>query len=122
MFSLLLIFVLYAAWDILGIWMARVCEDGQPKYPEITDDLRKTKTKQKPNWIGTLISVVWLLAFALLYLWVRGRTLDVRDAEVAFAIATFLLLSYRMAKEIRTSLKHADNDDGTPAPDSAPTA
>ncbi len=105
-FSLLLIFALYVAWDLLGIRMAYVREGDKPKYPEITDDGKaKTEIPQTPNWPGWTITFCGLVAFALLYWWVQSQTLDVRNAKIAFAIATILLLGYRMAKEIRTSLK-----------------
>gem|GEM_PF-1756637 len=121
--TLLLIFALYAAWDILGIWMAyaRERESGKKtwKYREITRDGEKTDTRALPNWKGTAITIGGLVAFASLYGWTQGRTLDVRDAEIAFVVATILLLAYRMAKEIRTSLTTrvaADDSSGvTPA-------
>jgi hypothetical protein len=113
--ALLLIFALYAAWDILGIWMTYAREDGLPKYTEIDKDDKKTETPTKPNWAGTAITFVALGLFGLLYATTHDRTLEVRDAEIVFAVSTAFLLAYRMAKEIRTSFTTRVDRDATTA-------
>jgi hypothetical protein len=46
--TLVLIFVLYAFWDMFGIWMAKADTDSKPKYPLIRDD----KTPKAVKVIG----------------------------------------------------------------------
>jgi hypothetical protein len=105
-FALLLIFALYALWDMLGIWMAfvreRTDESRDLKYKEIDKD-GKVKGELQPSWPGTAITLSALVLFALLYCATHTRDLDVRGAEIVLAVATGLLLLYRLAKEIRTT-------------------
>jgi hypothetical protein len=100
--ALLLIFALYAFWDVLGIAMAYARDGDTEKYKQIEGDV-ETDKPIKPNWLGMAITVSALVLFALLYFATHTRELDVLGAEIVFAVATGLLLLYRFAKEIRTS-------------------
>jgi len=109
-FALLLIFSLYALWDVLGIRMAyvresRTNESGTAKYNKYKQiDKEGNETNDlKPNWPGTAITIASLVLFALLFCSTHARHLDVRGAEIVLAVATGLLLLYRLAKEIRTT-------------------
>jgi hypothetical protein len=87
------VFVLYLAWDLLGMWIARAKirgDDGIQKlrYPEAA----------APNWIGLSITLGGLLVLGVLWL-VAGYF----DSTLLFPETTAVLLMYRWAKEIRTS-------------------
>ena len=111
---LVLIFVLYALWDLLGIWMAKAKDrsialpPAPPKYPKL-DEAGKEKTTESdtPNWPGLAVSAVALVLLALL--WLVADTIDVtnRIAVLMFILATLVLVGYRFAKEVRTSWRAA---------------
>jgi hypothetical protein len=95
-----LVFVLYVAWDLLSIWMARATstENGRarPRYPTIdraTNEL--TSTRQHIDGVGFSITVAGAVAAGLV--WSAGDRGWVLPALIA------LLLGYRWAKEARTS-------------------
>jgi len=97
------VFVLYAVWDLLGIWMAKANlpslagEKAKPRYPVVRDD-QKTDDHARSDWAGLWITV--LSGGGFLALWF---SLDRLDSNWVFVIATALLLAYRWAKEVRTS-------------------
>jgi len=107
--ALVVVFVLYWIWDLLGIWMASVTRNGGPKYGKTTWDSKKnmdvwTNERIAPNWPGLVITFVafglMVLIAAVIY---PGRNLDEQSAERALMAATVLLVIYRFAKEVRTS-------------------
>jgi hypothetical protein len=100
--TLLLIFALYGAWDALGIWMAFAREGDKPKYGVIRDE-EKTSEEDNRNWAGLGITLAWLAFFVLLYWFTRERSFGALGADLVFGVATGLLLTYRLAKDIRTS-------------------
>lgn len=100
------IFVLYVAWDLLGLWMAAARVPGgqrahpKPRYPEVNPkDNKMTHAPKATDWIGFAISAVTL---SLLTLFRFGSRLS--PNELLPCIAALLLL-YRWAKEIRTSCR-----------------
>jgi hypothetical protein len=97
-----LVFVLYAVWDLLGMWMAKAkikTADGNvaPRYPVVKDGT-KTDERQSVNWEGISITVGCLLLLGAL--WSFAECLG---PFALFLATTVLLLAYRWFKEIRTS-------------------
>lgn len=102
--AIVLIFALYAIWDMLGIMMALVRgEDGAKKYPEIVDQKPDRTREALVNVSGWLVTLGSLGLFGALWIFSQSLDLSNRSAGVVLATATVLLLAYRMAKEIRTS-------------------
>jgi hypothetical protein len=98
--TLLIIFGLYLVWDIGALLMSI-----GSKYPLIDEASQaKTDTKASQNWPGLLITAAFLGLFAALYCVAEGVTIKGTQADTIFMIATGLLLAYRFAKEIRTSV------------------
>ena len=98
------VFVLYVAWDLLGIWMAKAqmtVADGTKKqrYPAVKDS-HITNDKQPAEWVGFWISAVVLVL--LFFLWL---IIGCFNSNLVFYILILLLLGYRWAKEIRTSCR-----------------
>jgi len=92
------VFVLYVVWDLFGIWMARSMTKGStPRYPQVVDG-KMSEGAQPADWVGFFISTSVLAVFAVL--WCRA---NVFDPQGLFVLVVLLLLTYRMAKEIRTS-------------------
>lgn len=85
------VFFLYAAWDLLGIWMAkakiRVNSNLEPRYPE-----------QSINWVG-----IWITGICMLFSFLLWRFADCFSPFQLFVFTTVLLLAYRWFKEMRTS-------------------
>lgn len=96
----LYVFVLYALWDLFGIWMTRtVGDDGKPRYPEVDAKEGKTTEKQQAiNWWGIGITAGCLLFSGALWLFA-----DCLNPSQLFLSTIVLLLAYRWFKEIRTS-------------------
>jgi hypothetical protein len=99
---ILYIFVLYFAWDLLGVWMAKAkttAADGskKPLYP-VVEESKMTTEEQRVNWWGLLITVLSLGLVVLLW-----RFADCLTPYESFVATTVLLFLYRWAKEIRTS-------------------
>ena len=109
--NLLLVFVLYVVWDLLGIWMA-VAKDRHAtdataslvyKYPQIDGD-EKLTIQQLRNWPGlvitvaasTAVGVVWKIAD-------MDPTMSDTSAVVLLVALVLVLLMYRFAKDVRTS-------------------
>jgi len=98
----LYVFILYAIWDILGIWMAKakiIGLDGntKPLYPKIVDS-KMTEEAHQVNWLGFSITVGSLLLLALIWFLANCITF-----KVSLLATIVLLLLYRWAKEVRTS-------------------
>jgi hypothetical protein len=101
LYTLTLIFTLYALWDLFGIWMATAGRDA-PKYPRIGDG-DKPSARARSDWEALMITLVALGMIASVYSLSSDRQLDARASEIVFIVATALLLLYRFAKEVRTS-------------------
>lgn len=107
-----LIFFLYAVWDLLGIWMASAKDRGgdptKHKYPVIDEATKKPKEPLTPNRQDR--AAFWItLAFLVVFggLWTVADQADVGEgaAQVMFIAIGVLLLTYRFAKEVKTSLR-----------------
>lgn len=98
--NLVVIFVLYVAWDILGLVMCRTKEDvggtQRPKYGRVFADQR-TFDPQLPNWSGLGITAVALMFLVVIWQFAHGA------AVAALVGAAVVLLLYRVAKDTRTS-------------------
>lgn len=99
------IFLLYAVWDLLGIWMAKAKTAGtdaedKPRYPEASKSKEPPMTdKEQPaNWWGFSISLGGLVL--LVFLWWFA---DCFTPRWEFLATTVLLLAYRWLKEMKTS-------------------
>jgi hypothetical protein len=103
--TLLLIFALYAIWDLLGMLMASAGPDGNPIYPKINERNQMTKDRSSTNWQGFFISLVALVIIAYTLGTHPGSGFDATAAENLFISGTALLIAYRFAKEVRTSLQ-----------------
>ena len=100
--GLLIVFGLYFAWDVLGLIMATVKIKSKFRYPKIDGSPAAMTTEQAPHeWPGFWITVVLGLAFGLVF-WLYG---DESTATTPLLVATGLLVIYRVAKEVRTSVK-----------------
>jgi hypothetical protein len=100
--TLLIIFGLYWAWDILAVWMAYVREESKWKYPKIVNDTKSTDMTP-PRWIRMWITALFLGLFALLYLSTHDRQFGSGGADAVFGVTFGLLLGYRLVKEVQTS-------------------
>jgi ABC-type xylose transport system permease subunit len=87
--TLAFIFLLYALWDVGNLFMA-----ASSKYPLSTAD-----------WRGFGITLGAFVLVGLLWIETRNRDLDAHGAVVVFVVGTGLLLIYRWAKEVRSSLR-----------------
>jgi hypothetical protein len=97
--SVLWVFVLYAVWDGLGLWEAYSKKgDGKPRYGLVKDDKVSTDERQRANWAGLVITVVFL--GALFVDWLLSACFDPFWILCVLAV---LLLLYRWIKEIRTT-------------------
>ena len=101
----LYVFILYLAWDLLGIWMikANIEVHGQvkPRYPVVNEKEGTTTDKRETiNRNGILITAGCLLAFIALW-----KFSDRLAPFLVFGATILLLLVYRWFKEIRTSCR-----------------
>jgi hypothetical protein len=100
------IFVLYAVWDGLGVWMAvatkTVNASTTPRYPKLKLEkdavVVMTAEKQSINWSGISITVVSLLVVGMLWFFA-----DCLNPSLLLLTTAALLVAYRWCKEIRTS-------------------
>jgi hypothetical protein len=104
---LMIVFALYLIWDFLGIRMTKAsistppdAGNPNPRYPEIKGDTMMSDSRMPPDWKGFLITLVFGLALCLLYFAVYYL-----PPCTTYIIAIIILLSYRMAKETRTTLR-----------------
>jgi hypothetical protein len=104
---LLYIFILYWAWDALGIWMARTRASGQFRYPAVKDKKPVEEEQQTEDWEGLTITVVFLGLLGVLWLLLDANQALHITPNSAFIIATVLLVAYRLAKETKTSWRQA---------------
>lgn len=95
---LVLVFVLYAAWDLLGIRMAYV--KGGKWYPKIIDG-KMSKTVMIKDWPAFWITFICLAVLALLLCVAGSDTDSPRAAQVFFVCLAVVLVGYRAAKEIK---------------------
>lgn len=105
---LVLVFLLYCCWDLLGIWIAKVktadeLGNRKPKYPAVNENEKQTEKEQRADWAGLLISTVSLALLGGLWWFTEVASLNESNASWCLVIATVLLLAYRWAKEVRTS-------------------
>jgi hypothetical protein len=101
----LYVFILYLAWDVLGIWMVKatieVDDQVKPRYPVVNEkEGSMTDKRQTINWKGILITAVCLLALGVLW-----KFNDRLAPFQVFGATILLLLVYRWLKEIRTSCR-----------------
>jgi hypothetical protein len=104
--TLLLIFVLYALWDLFGIWMAAVPgreDSAKWKYPQIDREGEMTAEPSRKDWWALAITATFLATFFVMFLVSDQLDLGETAAVVLFILATLFLLGYRLAKEIKTS-------------------
>jgi len=95
-----MVFVLYCAWDCLGILMAlRQDPSGNWKYSEVKDGQR-TGLQSAKNFDGFAISIGGLLMLLLLAF---SPIRECFGANAILVVTILLLLSYRFIKEVRTS-------------------
>lgn len=98
------VFVLYLAWDVLGIWMTRATyragtSAGKPRYP-VVENSALTEKRQPADWIGFSITAALLVLLGVFLCNAQ------RIAPSYLSLVTIvLLLLYRFFKEFRTSLK-----------------
>jgi hypothetical protein len=106
MTSLVIVFVLYAIWDVGGIWMARAREpSGAFKYPEIDKATNeKTAAQSIRDRPALVITSCWLILIVGL-LFLARATIGRHHPVIMFLLAAILLVLYRFAKEIKTSLQ-----------------
>jgi hypothetical protein len=98
----LYVFILYAVWDVLGMWIAKAKTPGKgaekkPLYPEIINSQMSDK-EQPINWRGFSITLSGLGLIVLTWC-----VHDCFPPNGAFLAIVTLLLLYRWAKEVRTS-------------------
>lgn len=101
---LVLVFVLYALWDILGIFMAHA-KSGR-WYPKIVDD-KMSKTAMIKDWPALQITLVFLAVLALLLCAAASGTDSPGAAQLFFVCVAVVLLGYRLAKEIKGTVQAA---------------
>jgi hypothetical protein len=96
------VFVLYVAWDLLGIWMAnaKTIKDGKRKlkYSKVEGGKIIEDKKATTNWVGLSITIGGLTIFAVL--WLLAHCID---STWLLAITGAVLLGYRWAKDYRTA-------------------
>jgi hypothetical protein len=96
------VFILYAIWDLLGIWMAKAktsvgSASEKPRYPALKCG-KMTDDWQRADWAGFSITASGLAVLTVLW-WTSGAI-----SSNGLSLATVvLLLAYRFAKETRTS-------------------
>jgi hypothetical protein len=95
------VFVLYAVWDLLGIWMIKAkiktAEGVKPRYPVVNQtDATITYEEQPINWEGIWITVSCLLLLGALWFFS-----DCVAPFQMFLTTTVLLLVYRWLKDLR---------------------
>ena len=114
---LLVIFVLYLVWDFGGLIMAWAKDDDGYKYREIDEKERKPTAKPSPHdWPAFWITFAFLAAFVILYAVIDHVRLGGRGTQIAFVIATALLVLYRFAKEVKTSWRTLSKDAASTTP------
>src|SRR5205085_9545093 len=103
------VFVLYAFWDLLGLWMAKAkikTANGArtPRYP-VLKDRKPTNQEQTVNWIGMWITIAALILLSGIWFFVHSSGCAFRaQIPIRSLLRTFVvLLAYRLCKEIRTS-------------------
>jgi len=97
---LCIVYLLYLAWDALGIWMGLAeTSEGKPRYPKIIGKDMST-IKAEGNTAGLMITAAALVLFCGLWFF-----LDKLPESVIYLSAIVVLVIYRWAKEIRNSLK-----------------
>ena len=92
------VFVLYAVWDALGIWMCSSRRpDGVPRYPAINKEGEATDKPKDPNWsgfaitgLGVIFFMPWAFCFSV-------------SPETRLGGSIAALAIYRFLKEVRTS-------------------
>ena len=97
---LLYVFILYLAWDLLGIVMARVKEGGQWKYPTVKDGKPDYAKASRQDWPAAAITLLCLALIGVLYFLVDDDTIG---PTTAFLLGTVILVVYRFAKEIKNT-------------------
>ena len=97
--TLFFIFVLYALWDVGGLIMGSTLKSR--KYPALTAD----------PW-GLVITLTFLGLFGALWCITCGTDVDGHAAGLLLAAATLLLLAYRWAKEIRSTMRDSTSENG----------
>jgi hypothetical protein len=102
---IVVVFVLYVFWDLLGIWTATAKNPatGKPRYTKVEFDPATgkpavTATPQTVDWPGFWITFWFFVAFVTLW-----QIAGCYRPEAVFIIATALLVLYRWVKEIRTT-------------------
>jgi hypothetical protein len=100
--TILFVFALYALWDLGGIRMAAVKDSDGYKYPRIEDE-EKTAHASRQDWRAFVITSTFLAIFAALVLVSDHVDVGKRGAGAFFVLATFFLIGYRFAKEIKAS-------------------
>jgi hypothetical protein len=94
------VFLLYALWDLLGIWMAKSKDDHRPfRYPKIKNGSMSTEPSLA-DWDALWITCEFLVVFVFMYL--AGSR--VPPLVGFWALAGFLVL-YRFFKQLRTTLR-----------------
>lgn len=97
------IFILYLAWDLLGIWMARSKDSVQFRYPAVRDNKPQEGEQQRRDWAALMITGSFLGLFGVLRL-LLNQSSELHVAPIpVLSIAIILLLVYRVAKETKTS-------------------
>jgi hypothetical protein len=104
---LVIIFILYLAWDLLGIWMAKARVSGKPRYSDPRENFDKETYKikddtkpQRADVQAVIITGAALVFFIILLILSWSAMIEPRLIQI-FAI--ILLLLYRLAKETKTS-------------------
>lgn len=114
---LLIIFGLYAFWDLLGIRMASVRNpDGSWKYSKIDEDDNQTGVQNRRDWLAFGITLGALAA--LVAIWRIGEALEVNSTEASWLLAgmTLVLVAYRFVKEVKNTVlasRSAPSSDAT---------
>jgi hypothetical protein len=106
---LVYVFVLYAAWDLSGIWMTKATWSDQPgtkrpKYPRVIDR-EVTDEADLPNWAGLIITIVTTTLLSVLWRFTANAKPTPSNADLFLVLGVILLVAYRTAKEVRTSWK-----------------
>lgn len=94
--ALAFVFILYLMWDIGALLMSWRWTQSSSKYGEMNAD-----------WIGFSITLVFLACFSILLHVDRGMNIGPSQASLLFGVATALLITYRWAKDIRSTLRAA---------------
>ena len=97
---LVFVFILYLAWDLLGIMMAKVKDDSGWKYGKVTDGKSDPSTPSRQDWPAVAITSACLVLVGLLLLLLDRGTIG---PTTAFVLGTAVLVVYRFAKEIKNT-------------------